>query len=497
MLFGTSGPGLTTTTGSCKPTLAQGNAAFVTIMDLTKAGSAQLSTATYYGTDSPIANSSLTGNSLIGHAFDSNGNIWIGGQAYTPNLPTTSNAYQTSLPSLNGSCQGNGAVLNGAAYVAELSSDLSTLVYATYFSGKTSGATIDDCSEFVTHLAFDSAGNLYAAGGTASATFPVTSGVFQGTNPSGGGINGFVTWVAKFAPNTPAPTWSSYFGGNGGDTFFSGSGHGIAVDAAQYLWISGQTAGGTNFPISTPAYQSVYGGGTEDGFLSEINPGGTQVVYSTYIGGSGFDEVNAFALDASNNVHLAGSTLSSNFPVTPNALQSAYGEGCPSGCDGDDMFFAILGSGMIGSIGPIVGGNTGDTTITVNGAGFATCDLVQGGTTITALQATVNATGTSISCTFALAGAATGSYNVVVSNLGGATFTEKNALTVQSGGQPDLSVSIVGRPGIRTGVPFTFYINVTNSGNDEAYFVPPGGSGNSALSQSVTLTMTINLGFRN
>jgi hypothetical protein len=475
VLLGTSGPGLATTSGSYKPTLASGNAAFVTYLNLAKTGSAQLVAATYYGTDSPMANSNEVGNSLIGYAFDSKGNIWFGGQAYTPNLPTTSNAYQASLPSMTASCQGDGVALNGAAYIAELSADLSTLDYATYFSGKTTGTTIDDCSEFVSHLTFDPAGNLYAAGGTASATFPVTSGVFQGTNPSGGGSNGFVTWVAKFAANTPAPTWSSYFGGNAGDTFFSGPGHGIVADAAQYLWISGQTAGGTNFPISNPAYQSTFGGGTEDGFVSQINPGGTQVLYSTYIGGSGYDGVNAMALDASNNIYLAGSTLSTNFPVTPNALQSVYANGCQSGCDGDDMFFAILGGGTIGTLGPIVGGNTGDTTITVNGAGFAsgaTCDLVQGGTTITALQATVNATGTSITCAFALTGVATGSYNVVVGNPGGTTFTDKNAFTVESGGQPDLSVTLLGRPEIRTGAPSTFYINVTNSGSEDAYFVP-------------------------
>ena len=115
VLLGTSGAGLATTAGTYKPTLASGNAAFVTYLNLTKTGSAQLVAATYYGTDSPIANGTLTGNSLIGHAFDSNGNIWFGGQAYTPNLPTTSNAYQASLPSMSGSCQGNGVALNGAA----------------------------------------------------------------------------------------------------------------------------------------------------------------------------------------------------------------------------------------------------------------------------------------------------------------------------------------------------------------------------------------------
>src|SRR5208282_4821961 len=125
-----------------------------------------------------------------------------------------------SLPSLSASCIGDGAALNSAAYIAELSSNLASLEYATYFSGKTSGAAIDDCSEFVDHLVFDSMGNLYAVGGTASATFPVTAGVFQNTNPSSGGgsESDFVGWVAKFVPNQPAPSWSSYIGGNGGNT---------------------------------------------------------------------------------------------------------------------------------------------------------------------------------------------------------------------------------------------------------------------------------------
>ncbi len=475
MLLGTSAPGLATTAGVYKQTLAAGNAAYVSILNLTRTGTQQLVAASYYGTDSPVANGTLQGNSLIGHAIDGSGNIWFGGQAYTPNLPTTSNAYQTSLPSINASCQGSGVALNGAAYFAELSADLKTLQYATYFSGKTTGATVQDCSEFVTHLAFDSAGSLIVGGGTASASFPVTTGVIQNTYPGAGGTSGFVTWMAKFTPGIAAPAWSTYFGGNGGNTFFSGPGHGITTDASKNVWISGQTTGGTNFPISNPSYQSTYGGGSEDGFLTEISPDGTTVVYSTYLGGSGFDQVNAIAVDAGNNIHLTGSTLSGNFPVSANAFQSVYGEGCPSTCDGDDMFFTILGTGSLASIAPIVGGNTGDTTITVNGAGLesgASCELVQGGTTITAVSATVNSTGTSISCTFALSGLATGSYNVVVSNPGGATITEQNSFTVQSGGKPDLTVSLLGRPIIRTGLPSTFYVDVTNAGTETAYFVP-------------------------
>ncbi len=397
----------------------------------------------------------------------------MGGQAYTPILPTTENAYQSSVPTLSGSCQGDGAALNGAAYLVELSPDLSKLEYATYFSGQTTGASIADCSEFVNYLAFDSAGNLYASGGTASATFPVTKGALQGVNPSmgDGSESDFVTWIAKFAPKTPAPVWSTYFGGNGGDTFFTGSQHGSTIDTAGNLWIAGTTQGGTNFPISAKAYQKTYGGNF-DGFVSEISPDGKTLLYSTYLGGSGNDVVAALAIDSSNDLYLAGATSSTNFPVTPDAFQSQYGEGCPSGCDGNDMFFAILGGGAIGVVSPATGGNTGDTTITVSGAGFGkgtTCELVLGGTVISSIASTVNSSGTSVSCTFALNGAATGSYSVVVKNSDGTTLTDKDAFSVESGGTATISVSLSGRSAIRVGTPTTMALNYTNSGTQDAY----------------------------
>jgi len=498
VIAGTAGSGLQTTAGSYKPTLASGNAAFAAIFDLTKTGAQQLVAGTYYGTDSPMQNNVSTGNYAIGLALDTTGNIWIGGGAYTPNLPTTANAFQQSLSSLSASCAGNGATLNSAAFIAELSSNLANLEYATYFSGKTTGAAINDCSEFVSHLVFDSMDNLYAVGSTASAAFPVTAGVFQGSNPSAGGgsSSDFVGWVAKFAPNQPAPAWSSYFGGNGGDTFFSGTGHGSVIDTAGNLWIAGESQGGSNFPITANAYQTVLGGGY-DGFVSEINPSGTAVQYSTYIGGSGFDIVDALAIDSQNNLYLAGATESANFPVTGDAFQSQYGEGCPSGCDGHDMFFSILGTGTIGTVSPAIGGNTGDSSITINGAGFesgATCNLVQGGTTIEATLAVVDSTGTSITCTFPLNGAATGSYNVVVTNPnGGSSLSESNAFTVESGGQPKIWISVAGRQEIRVGTPTTFYVTVGNSGTVNAYEIPVSIAFPGTVTGNIVSTSLMNL----
>jgi hypothetical protein len=77
----------------------------------------------------------------------------------------------------------------------------------------------------------------------------------------------------------------------------------------------------------------------------------------------------AIALDQQGNVYVAGYTASTNFPLTSNAFQSVKGGG-QEDYSGNDIFFSILGSGSIGLIGPTTGGNTGDTTITIGGAGF-------------------------------------------------------------------------------------------------------------------------------
>ncbi len=473
VIAGTAGRGLPTTTGAYKTTLASGiNAAYASIVDLTKTGAAQLVASSYYGTDTPIANSTSTGNNEIGFTLDANGNVWLGGIAFTPNLPTTANAFQPSLPTIASGCGGN-TTLNSAAYFAELSPDLSKLVYATYFSGKTSAA--DACSEFVNSMSFDSKGDLYLVGSTASGKFPVTSGVFQGTYPGNGSRSGFVSWVAKFAPSqfTPtssAPVWSSYLGGNGGDTFF-GNGRQVIPDASGNVWIVGQTEGGSNFPITANGYQTIHQG-DYDGFAVEASADASQILYGTYLGGSSGANITAVGVDSGDNVYLTGDTSSTDFPVTGNAFQSQLAYGNPSHY-GNDLFFSILGIGTINSIGPVTGGNTGDTTLTIDGAGLqsgATCQLTTGATAIRAIQASVNAAGTSISCTFALNGTSPGLYNVVVANPDGSSATKQSGFTVRQGTGPVLWTGVVGRPTTRANSPTTFEITYGNSGDTDAYF---------------------------
>ena len=165
-LTGNAGPGLPTTAVAYMPQLATGNAAFVALFDLTQTGAAQLAAATYYGTSSPASNSSGTGNDVFAVTVDHAGSVWIAGQAFTNNLPTTANALQPTIPALTSSCQGYGVPLNSAAFVAKLNAGLTSLTYASYLSGQTAGALVDDCSEFIRSLAVDANNELYLTGQT-------------------------------------------------------------------------------------------------------------------------------------------------------------------------------------------------------------------------------------------------------------------------------------------------------------------------------------------
>src|SRR5207244_6269799 len=113
----------------------------------------------------------------------------------------------------------------------------------------------------------------------------------------------------------------TYLGGSGAE-----QGHGIAVDTSGYAYVTGFTAS-TNFPTTTGAFQSTFGGGGEDAFVTKLNATGSALVYSTYLGGSGDDTGFGIAADVSRNAYVTGITSSSNFPTTAGAFQTTFGGG--------------------------------------------------------------------------------------------------------------------------------------------------------------------------
>jgi hypothetical protein len=237
-------------------------------------------------------------NDGSGIAVDSTGNAYVTGVTSSSNFPVTPGAFQTTC---NG---GSDGCLD--AFVTKINSAGSALVYSTYLGG--SG------NDFGSGIAVDRSGNAYIAGQTGSSNFPVTPGAFQTT--LNGANNLFVT---KINPAGSALVYSTYLGGSGYD-----DGYGIAVDSSGNAHVTGSTSS-TNFPVTPGAVQTTYGGGTSDAFVTEINPTGMALVYSTYLGGSSYDYGTGIAVDSTGDAYVTGYTASTNFPVTPSAFQTAYG----------------------------------------------------------------------------------------------------------------------------------------------------------------------------
>jgi hypothetical protein len=146
----------------------------------------------------------------------------------------------------------------------------------------------------------------------------------------------------------PALAYSTYLGGSGSDVV-----DGIAVDASGNVYVTG-FAGSTDFPTIVGAFQTTFGGGVADVFISKLNSAGSALVYSTFVGGSAFDQGTGIVIDASGNAYVVGGTFSNDFPTTPGAFQT-------TSRGGDKAFVSKLNrSGSALSYSTYLGGSTSD-----------------------------------------------------------------------------------------------------------------------------------------
>jgi hypothetical protein len=251
-----------------------------------------LAFSTYLGGS---GNDGLGGTAL---AVDASGNTYVAGHTNSTNFPATAGSFQ---PSYNGG--GNvGLALNG--FVAKFNAS-GGLQWATYLGG--SGGATD-----ITALAIDASGNVFVTGDTTSAAFPTTPGTLEPTYPAGP-VAAFLT---ELNASGSALVYSTFVGGGGISV-----GRALAVDSAGNAYVAIETTAGGN--ATTPgAFQPTYPGGSEETYIAKLNPGGTALVYATYLGGSTFDVPRGIALDASGNVYVDGSSRSTNFPTTPGAFQT-------------------------------------------------------------------------------------------------------------------------------------------------------------------------------
>jgi len=334
---GTTSSDFPVTAGAYQTTLKGATNAFVCELGLTGARTY----CTYLGgsgTDTALG---------IALASDSSGDVYVVGKTSSTNFPI----FPIATP-LQGSL---GSGNTTAGFVTKLNSTgTAPLLFSTYLGGSSSG-------DLAGAVAVDSSNNVYVTGQTFSANFPTTTGAYQTTCGSctGGNSNAFVTGINPTGSNY---VYSTFLGGSSLDT-----GDGIAVDSTGSAYVTGSTTS-TKFPTSTGAFQTTYGGGT-DAFVTKLKADGSGIVYSTFLGGSGFDAGASIALDGNDNAYITGQTDSSPFP-TVGATQTSLG-------GGNDAFVSEINSSgtalvfstyLGGSADEDDGGNYGAIAVNSTGA---------------------------------------------------------------------------------------------------------------------------------
>jgi hypothetical protein len=226
----------------------------------------------------------------------------------------TKGAFQTTNRATNGT---------GNAFVTKLNSTGTALLYSTYLGG-TGGGTpnINQSGDLARGLALDAEGDAYVVGIADSTDFPTTTGALQRIN-RGAAKHASNAFVTKLNPEGSALIYSTYLGGSGYNTIYGDGAVAVALDSSRNAVIAGY-ATSTDFPVSKGAFQQTKHstGEITSAFLTELNDAGDQIVYSTYLGGSGDDIPSGLAVDESGNAYLAGYTSSIDFPATTGAFQT-------------------------------------------------------------------------------------------------------------------------------------------------------------------------------
>jgi len=259
-------------------------------------------------------------------AVDSSSNVYVTGDTYSSNFPTTSGSYDSSQ---------NG---NYDVFVSKLTSSLSSLSASTYLGGSS--------KDYSRSLVVDSSGNAYITGYTYSSNFPTTSGAYDTSKNSN-----YDVFVSKFNSSLNLSA-STYLGGSSGDYGFA-----ISLDSSNNVLIAGHTYS-SSFPTTSGAYDTSKNS-NYDVFVSKLSSSLSSLSASTFLGGSSKDYGYALETDSSNNVYVTGYTYSSDFPTISDAYDS-------SSNGSYDVFVAKLNSSLSSlSASSYLGGSKDDYAFSI------------------------------------------------------------------------------------------------------------------------------------
>jgi uncharacterized repeat protein (TIGR02543 family) len=229
-------------------------------------------------------------------AISSTGDVYVTGLTDSINFPNTTGGAQTSIGG------------NFDIFVTRLNSNLTQIIQSTYLGG-----TGD---EYTYALTISSTGDVYVAGYTDSRIFPGTTGGAQAT--FGGYTDAFVT---RLNSNLTQIIQSTYLGVSNNNYAYA-----LAISSTGDVYVVGETTS-NSFPKTTGGAQATYGGGLSDAFVTRLNSNLTQILQSTYLGGSGKDYASILAISSTGDVYVAGITSSIDFPKTSGGVQENYGGG--------------------------------------------------------------------------------------------------------------------------------------------------------------------------
>jgi len=220
---------------------------------------------------------------------DEDGYAYIAGLTDSDDFPTTNNAFDKTFNE------------NLDVFVCKLNPDGSSLNFSTFIGGSHYEWDVD--------LYVDLEGCTYLSGSTGSLDFPTTSAAFDSTRNQG-----YDLFACKLNSDGSSLIYSTYIGGSGYDF-----GNDLYVDEHGCAYITGETES-FNFPTTSGAFDTSYNEGGKDAFLCKLNPDGSSLNFSTFIGGSDIDYAEGVFVDANEYVYITGQTYSGlSFPVTPDA----------------------------------------------------------------------------------------------------------------------------------------------------------------------------------